>query len=292
MTKPADAEVSTDDRFLFDLQGFLVLRNVLSTDECEEYLDAVRRQEEADHADQWMEAVGAGRPTRETPESTWPAGQGELKRQQIRLNGLPRLAPIFDRLIDHPRVLPYLNEFVGEQKRQSGASGTVAPQLINTWSISKSVDAQSLGWHRGKPQVDYSYDNGVIRTRMLNVAYFLTENGPEDGCLVALPGSHKSNFDLPWGNYDTSELPGAVAVTGNAGDVFLFSESVIHNGLPKSSKGVRTNVHCNYVHGSNAVVLVDPSNYQHSYFPPTVRTRFTPRQRDMTSWMEFFRWDY
>ena len=44
---------------------------------------------------------------------------------QVRLNGLPRLDPIFDQLIGHPSILPYLKEFMGD------------PQLVNTWSISK-----------------------------------------------------------------------------------------------------------------------------------------------------------
>jgi len=288
----ANTSVSVEERFLFDLQGFLILRNVLTPDECAAYLEVLKRLEEQPYEDKWMEAVGPHRPTRETEQSTWPVGKGQLKRHQIRLNGLPRLDIIFDRLIDHPRILPYLVEFVGEQKTQSGAGGSVPPQLINTWSISKSHDAQPLGWHRGVPTVDYSYRNGVIRSRMFNVIFFLTDNGPEDGCIVALRGSHKSNFDLPWGNYSGLELPGAAAITGNAGDVFMFSETVIHNGLSKSTRGVRSNLYYNYVHARNAVTMVDPTGCHHFYFPPEIRERFTPRQRDLTKWMELFRWEY
>ena len=85
-----------------------------------------------------------------------------------------------------------------------------------------SVVQNRVGWHRGVPTTDYSYSNGVIRSRMFNVVFFLTDNGAEDGCVVALPGSHKSNFDLTWKNYKGLEMPGAIAVTGKAGDVLMF----------------------------------------------------------------------
>src|SRR4051812_40324562 len=98
--------VSREDRFLFDLQGFLVLRSVLSPEECMRYLEALRCLEARDDFDdRWLEALppGAkGRPTKETNHA-----------EQIRLNGLPRLDPTFDELIDHPRILPYLYEFMG-----------------------------------------------------------------------------------------------------------------------------------------------------------------------------------
>ena len=166
--------VSADERFLFDLQGFLLLPQVLSASECGRYLDRLRAAESREYEDSWQagrEEGREGRPTR------------ELKRaNQVRMNGLLRLDPVFDELIDHPRVLPYLEEFVG------------LPQLINTWSISKFEGAVHSGWHRGVPVSDYSYFNGEIRSRMFNVVWFLTDNGPDDGCIVTLPGSHKSSF--------------------------------------------------------------------------------------------------
>ena len=269
MSNLKDKQVSVEERFLFDLQGFLILRNVLTPDECAAYLDVLKRLEDQTYEDKWMESVGPHRPTRETE-----------KTHQLWLNGLPRLDSIFDRLIDHPRILPYLSEFVGE------------PQLINTWSISKFYGAQPGGWHRGVPTTDYAYRNRVIRSRMFNVVYFLTDNGPEDGCIVALPGSHKSNFDLTWQNYSGLELPGAAAVTGSAGDVFMFSETVIHNGLPKTTQGVRPNLYYNYVHAHYNVMTREPKSCHHFYFPPEIRERLTPRQRELTAWMELSRWDY
>ena len=263
------ADVCIEDRFHFDLNGFVLLKNVLSKIECQDMCNVLTRLEGQDYEDVWMEEKGEGLPTK------------VLSREgQVRLNGLPRLDPIFDQLIAHPTIVPYLNNFV--QK----------PQLINSWSISKFKGAVEGGWHRGIDPTDYSCRQGIIRSRMLNVVFLLTDNGPEDGCVVAIPGSHKNNIDLNWRDYKGLDMPGAVPVTGKAGDVFLFSEAVIHNGLFKSTDGVRTNLYYNYVHAHYNVMMREPKNCHHFYFPEGLRDRFDDDQKAMTAWMEFVKWDY
>ena len=263
--------VSIEDKFLFDLQGFLVVPGVLAPAECERLLASLRQLEAQDYEDAWQEALGpgpAGRPTRE-----------QNRVHQVRLNGLPRLDAAFDGLIDHPRALPYLHEFVG------------AAQLINTWSISKEQGAQPGGWHRGVPTADYACSRGRISSRMFNMVYFLTDNGAEDGCVVALPGSHKSNFELAWNDYPGLQLPGALPVVGRAGDLLFFSEAVIHDGLAKTTPGRRSNLYFNYAHAHYNVMAREPRNRHHFYLPPQVRQRFTETQLELTQWMEYARWD-
>ncbi len=265
--------IPIEHRFHFDLSGFLVLRNVLTPEECETTLNVLSDLENRTYKDEWM----ASAPTFGRPK---PLPTCDKSRElQIRLNGLLRLDSVFDLMIAHPKVVPYLKAFMGE------------PQLINTWSISKFKGAQQGGWHRGVPTTDYSYRNGDIRSRMLNTVYFLTDNGPDDGCVVAVPGSHKSNFDLSWQAYQGLDLPGAVAVTGKAGDVLLFSETVIHNGLPKTTEPVRSNLYFNYTHAHYNVMMREPPNGYHRCLPPEIRERFNEAQKEMTRWMELARWD-
>jgi len=272
MTRTED-KVTPEERFQFDLQGFLLLKNVLSAEECREILAAVRRAESKEYDDSpWLDYArrfGKPLPTKmKDPNS-------------IRMNGLFRCDHVFDKLIDHPKVLPRLKEFMGD------------PQIINTWSISKEKghDAGN-GWHRGLDPHHYSYRNGTIRSHMLNVVWFLTDNGPDDGCMTAVPGSHKNNIDLPWNDYHGLKLPGAVAVTGKAGDVFMFSETVLHTGLPKTSAGTRTNLYFNFLHRYFGVGNFDATNLQHYYVPPHLRERFSPQQKELTSWMELVKWNW
>jgi hypothetical protein len=262
-----NATVGDQDRFLFDLQGYLLLRGALAEQDRVELLAALDRLEPLDHDDsRWMKPRADGRKSQSTRQST-PG--------QIRLNGLLRLSPAFDRLIDYPTVYPFLCDFMAD------------PQLANTWSISKTGGAETGGWHRGIEPNQYSVRAGRIVNRMLNTVWFLTDNGPEDGCMTVIPGGHKSNFDLQWGEYRGLELPGSMRVTGKAGDVLIFSESLLHNGLGNTSGRRRSNLYLNYIARDFNVMTYSPEHNYHFAMPPHIRKRFTPQQKAATMWMEF-----
>jgi hypothetical protein len=263
--------VSLEDRFLFDLQGILVLRQVLSPAYCQAVIAKLEALEAAEYPDLWKAHLPEGKKGMPTKF---------VNPNSVRMNGLLRLDPIFDELIDHPEILPRLQEFMGE------------PQLINTWSIAKSQGCPAGGWHRGVGPTDYSCRHGAIRSRMLNVIFMLVDNGPDDGGVVLVPGSHKNNIDLEWHKYPGLQLPGSQAVTGRAGDVLLMSEAIVHNGLPKTTPGIRRNLYFNYVHEHYNVGTREPGNVQHFYLPPPLRARFTPQRLALTRWMEHQRWDH
>ena len=169
-------QVTDTEKFLFDIQGYLILRGAIDGDLIDALDFAVVQNEAFDHDESWADGL---------PIVT---AQHFIKdnniEHQVRLNGLPRLDPIFDQLIGHPSILPYLKEFMGD------------PQLVNTWSISKYEGRAATGWHHGLPIEEYTVRNGLIRSPMLNVVTMLTPNHPGDGCFTVIPGSHKKNFNL------------------------------------------------------------------------------------------------
>ena len=245
MSESQSMEISVDERFLFDLNGFLILRNVLSSEECAEYLEALSTLENRTYEDKWMETAGPGRPTRET---------GRI--HQIRLNGLPRLHSIFDRLIDYPRILPLSVRIRG---------GTAAHQHL--------VYLQILWW-RNRVAGIVAFPRQTIRIATVlseaacsTLFSFSPIMARRTAASSRCPGSHKSNFDLTWRDYKGLELPGAIAVTGKAGDVLMFSETVIHDGLPKTTQPVRSNLYYNYVHAHYNVMTRERGNCHHFYFP-------------------------
>jgi ectoine hydroxylase-related dioxygenase (phytanoyl-CoA dioxygenase family) len=263
--------ITLEDRFLFDLQGFILLKGVLSPQECQKLLSVVEDHETRTFDDQEKrESVNrSGRPSQPT-----------LQKHPtfIRLNGLLRMDSAFDPLIAHPRVAPYLEAFM------EGTEDSDGPQLGNTWSISKFKGNEPMGWHRGATPYHYNYRNGKIFNAMVNTVWFLTDNGPDDGCMVALPGGHKSNIDLDWSKHSGLRMPGAQPVTGQAGDVFIFSETVLHNGLAKTTPGRRTNLYFNYFsRGWNSSL----EHIYHFSMPPSIRARFTAKQRRYTEWMDY-----
>ena len=119
--------VTDEERFLFDIQGFLVLRSAIEPDLVAALDTAVVANEAKDHDERWAENLPVVHGQHFTKDT-----HIEI---QIRLNGLPRLDSVFDQLIAHPSYLPYLKAFMGE------------PQLVNTWSISKYEGREATDWH-------------------------------------------------------------------------------------------------------------------------------------------------
>lgn len=270
-TQATQVSVTAEEKFLFDLQGFILLKGVLSPEECRRYRGIIDANEAKTFDDEKQ---------RERLNRTGRPCQPTLARNptNVRLNGLLRMDPAFHALIAHPRVAPYLESFMQGPDRCDG------PQLGNTWSISKFKGDEPMGWHRGVAPFHYSYRNGRIFTSMLNTVWFLTDNGPDDGCLVALPGGHKSNLDLEWHRYHGLAMPGSRAITGEAGDVLLFSETLLHNGLNKTTPGKRTNLYYNYFSRGMEVTM---EHAYHFIMPQSVRERFSSKQRAYTEWMEY-----
>ena len=262
-------KVTDEEKFLFDIQGFLILRGAIDRKIVDQLDQAVVENEAMDHDESWADGL---------PVVT---AQHFIKdtntEHQVRLNGLPRLDPVFDQLIAHPAILPYLKEFMGE------------PQLVNTWSISKYEGRKASGWHHGLPTEEYTVRAGEIRSPMVNVVTMLTPNHSGDGCFAVIPGSHKKNFDLDrerWGNAGMDTL-GALEVTGEPGDVMIFTEALTHTGTTKTSSRRRTTLQYNHVHRQRACPMWDHHNVRHFWMPPSIRERFTPEQRDLTRWMNY-----
>lgn len=264
-------EVTDEEKFLFDIQGFLILRGAIDRDLIRALDRAVVENEAIEHDESWADGIPVfkGRGQHFIKDTNVP--------HQIRLNGLPRLDPIFDQLIAHPAVLPYLNAFMGE------------PQLINTWSISKYEGRTATGWHHGIPTDEYVVRDGEIRSPMVNVVTMLTPNHTGDGCFAVIPGSHKKRLNLDREKWSTAgmDTPGAVEITGDPGDVMIFTEALMHTGTTKTSKRRRTTLQYNHVHRLRACPMWDSHNARHFWMPPSVRARFTPEQKALTHWMDY-----
>lgn len=261
-------QVTDDEKFLFDLQGYLILRGAIDPDLIRALDKAVVENEAIDHDESWAEGLPVVTAAHFTKD-TWVD-------HQIRLNGLPRLDPVFDELIAHPALMPYLTEFMGE------------PQLVNTWSISKYAGREASGWHHGIPTEQYTVRDGVISSTMVNVAIMLTPNHPGDGCFIVIPGSHKKNFELDK-RWRTAGLdtPGSVEITGDPGDLMIFTEALTHAGAAKTSSRRRTTLQYNHVHRQRGSAMWDHHNARHYWMPPSIRARFNPAQEALTHWMAY-----
>ena len=79
----------------------------------------------------------------------------------------------------------------------------------------------------------YFYKNNKIFTGLTVVEYLLADEGPGDGGVAVVPGSHKANVACPKEmlNWDKHQEH-VMEVNGKAGDVLIFTETLTHGTLP------------------------------------------------------------
>ncbi|MFD9317605.1 phytanoyl-CoA dioxygenase family protein [Streptomyces sp. NPDC060053] len=189
--------VSDEDRYLFDLNGYLHLDNLLSADELAELNGLMDRQ-------------------------NIPEPGAELADQLVGdflLWGAP-----FRILLDHPRVMPYLSEFTGPEVR-----------LDRYYAIHMRKGTSGLPLHGGSGNIHneteyYRFQGGRPRNGITTVLWALRDQLPGQGGFVCVPGSHKSNYPRPEGL--DHRAPCATHVPLRAGDAVLFTSSLAHGAWP------------------------------------------------------------
>jgi ectoine hydroxylase-related dioxygenase (phytanoyl-CoA dioxygenase family) len=199
--------ISQDHRFAFDALGYLHLPELLSSSEVKEVLGWMETAEKTD-----LNALNADM----TPEQR----AKQLNRPVSRLLDAD---PRFARLLDHPKVMPYLEEFLGDYRH-------IDNELYHT-----PPGAPAGGWHRGVKARDTGYvKDGKFICPMVKLFYCMTSVGPGQGEFTVLPGTHKSQFEIEM--EDRVDLPGQYIFNYiKPGDVILFNEGLLHMGRPNAS---------------------------------------------------------
>lgn len=213
-------------KFLFDLQGFVVLRGVLSSEE-------VAAANAAIDAHSWHERQ---RPVRNSKDDTKFAG--DMRNGRLDMAGmLGWEAPhrdIFRKMLAHPGLVPYLHELVGEGYRLDHSPLVIGQ---NKGSEGFSLHGGPLDANgRFVPQLQYRCMQGQIYNTLLGVSFQLSDHNAGDGGFCVVRGSHKMNFPisnsmLQGDDADFLESCVEQPVT-QAGDVVLFSEATVHGCLP------------------------------------------------------------
>ena len=217
-----DAPTALDD-FLFDLNGFLVLRDAVDAD----LLARLDAEFDAFPRDLPLGGWYRGAQRRDyTPET------GFELHQAVALGGP------FEELIDHPSWIGHARHYAGEE--DSYVSGLFVDESIASTRTSGGHHPVHSGGHRGALRGRYLYEHGVFRCGQVNVILALTDIGPGDGATMVVPGSHKSNLPHPLaGDYARGDrmdhLPGAVELHLRAGDALLFVDGLMHGGSSRTT---------------------------------------------------------
>ena len=168
------AVLSPDQLFSFETDGYLVLESFLDPGHVARLRAALQR---AIARRRELERRGTGHFAR----------PGEEHRGSTRIFYLLADDPLFLELVDYPPVMPYVRGLLNQSQPHFHASDAF-------WE--EGARAAPARWHIDGP------DNGFrnLRPRVpmleLKIGYFLSDmTQPDQGNLMVVPGSHKTDFD-------------------------------------------------------------------------------------------------
>jgi ectoine hydroxylase-related dioxygenase (phytanoyl-CoA dioxygenase family) len=247
------------DDFLFDLNGYVILKNAADAD----LLARLHAEFDA-----FPRALGMGEWYKNAQRRDYNPHTG------LELHNAVEIGAPFEELLDHPAWLAYVRRYLGIGV--GFAQALCMDECIASIRTSGGHHPVHSGGYRGGLRGKYIYQHGAFMCGQVNVILALTDIGEGDGPTMVIPGSHKSNFPHPLaGNYQAGDrmdhLPGAVPVYLNAGDAVLFVDGLMHGGSSRTNAGERRITIYRY-----GPPWVRRYGYQYS---PELLERLTPERR-------------
>ncbi len=257
MTEPRNPTALDD--FLFDLRGYLILKQAVETELIDDLNRAIDGLPPLEYGEWYANAQ----------RRDYNAATG------LELHNCVEAGEPFERLIDHPSWINYVRHYADEE--QSYVAGVFIDECILSVRRSGGHHPVHSGGYQGALRGAYHYNHGVFRCGQCNIVLALTDIGPGDGATMVIPGSHKSNFPHPnAGNYANldrmDELEGATELQLDKGDALLFVDGLMHGGSSRTNPGERRVVIYRY----GPLWASTRFGYQYS---DALLERFTPERR-------------
>lgn len=208
--------MTAEQRYLFDVQGYLHIKGALSTEE-------VRTARAA--AERYID----------TPPQELPPGfeiEGRLHKHGFAFD------PALQALTLHSSIWPLVRELTNEKPRLVSGTLQVSRYELQDEATRLHCAREDWGWESSR----FECRDGRIFTDHIVVFPYLTDVLPGDGGVVVLPGSHKAHFTRPehlfnGGSLEDGSLPeGLLNLTPAAGDMVVISESLTHGALPWNAR--------------------------------------------------------
>lgn len=228
--------MNDEEKYLFDLRGYLVVPDVLSADEVSSlnaHLD--------DHG-LWEDENRHGFSLiKRYNDHVVNAGPLHLVDRPVRS------------LIAHPKILGYLSEVLGPDLRYDEGQVLLA-----------RPGAGALILHNGHtpwefPPLTYQVRDNHIYGGHIVVAFCLTDALEDHGGFAVVPGSHKANFPCP-DEYAGWEKVGewVSRVPVRAGSAVIFVDTATHGSWPWTADFERRVAFCRYTAGMVAHTWPSP----------------------------------
>jgi hypothetical protein len=267
---PLPKTPSKMDEYLFDLNGFLVLKGAIAPDHVEALngiLDRIVQLNPPLSRGEWYGGVHAH----------GYGGKEGINLQQIYEGGEP-----FERLIDNPNWIELVEHFIGAKGTFDMHHGPlfIDENFANIRGPGEAIGLHS-GGHNGTVRTSFRFRNGGFHCGQINILMALNDIGPGDGATMVIPGSHKANLPHPQlgeKKMKTDQMTsvdgtvGAIEVHLQKGDALLFVDAINHGSAERRNPGQRRI--CVYRYGPSW------GFFRHPYRPTRqLLERLTDRQR-------------
>ncbi len=236
---PITQTVTEMDRYLFDLNGYLILKNALTPDQ----VDAMNAtyDEVQDYARTMSDKMGWFGNVRVNNSG---------RQEGLGMQQLYEAGPVWEELIDHPSWFDKIKHFVGTDDPEN-FDGHHGPAFIDECfgTIRGPGGAQRLhsGGHVGTIRTQFRFHAGKFHCGQVNILMAMTDIGPGDGATMVVPGSHKSNIAHPQTvalerrseELAMDDVEGAIECHLNKGDALLFVDAIAHGSARRTNEGFR-----------------------------------------------------
>ena len=239
--------MTDDEKYLFDINGYLLVRGVLSEQEvaaCNEAIDH--------HQHLIRERTGKLSLSGNSEALNGITGRGALGG--LLAWARPWCEP-FRAMIAPPQIVPDLHVILGLGYRMDHNAGLI--------TMREGAEGHILHGSSGPgfdPHQYYIFRNGQMHNGLTVVAWQFADVNEGDGGLCLIPGSHKGNYPCPQSIREHEAFQEFIkTITCKAGDVVIFTEATTHGTLPWKGKHQRRSLLFRFSPGNLA--------YAKGYYP-------------------------
>ena len=210
-------------KYLFDLQGYIVLKNVVP-----------------ENIIQSVEKLTRNLLTETSSSLSDPVSIKDWDNDDRSIHNIVEADTAFQYFIDIPEVIDIVQEISGDTYRLNHTYGKF-------WTGIGNYTTFHFHGTPLVPQASYRYHNGQIISTLTKAVFPLLDCNEDDGCFAVIPGSHKSNFERPFGDHHHPRMsPKIEPIPANAGDCIIFSEALSHGSVVNTSGRTRNTLYYCY----------------------------------------------
>ena len=233
---------NTKTKYLFDLNGYIIIKNYFKIDFINNLLIDLKKIE---NCDSFPNGVCLGKPRTEN---------------SLYLSNIAEINDNFASIIADPGIVEFISKTTSGFYRFNHSYALTHNKYSSTHL--------HMGGFPIHPKATYICRNDQIFSSLTKAVIPLENHDVDDGCFCVVPGSHKSNFESEFNLGPAEKHPSILPLPAQPGDLILFTEALQHGGLCNISGNTRRTIFYCYSLGSMpdwSSLGLESSQYLHNH---------------------------